>query len=75
MFIYESETTSGRLDVQTRAFYLEDSGLVSVNQYLFRDQEVLSCSQVDITIEQLDKIISIASHARLKDFYKKYNVQ
>jgi len=75
MFIYESESTDGNIDVQTRAFYIEEDGIVSINQYLFRGQEVLSCSQVDITIEHLDKIIAIASHARLKDFYKKYNVE
>lgn len=75
MFIYESESTDGNIDVQTRAFYIEGDGIVSINQYLFRGQEVLSCSQVDITIEHLDKIIAIASHARLKDFYKKYNVE
>ena len=75
MFIYESESTDGNIDVQTRAFYIEEDGIVSVNQYLFRGQEVLSCSQIDITIEHLDKIVAIANPVRLIDFYKKYTVE
>ena len=69
MFIYNSESKEGELDIQTRAFYIKDDGVVSINQYLFKKDRVVSSSQIDLTIEQLYKILTVASNVKLKYFY------
>ena len=68
MLLYETTEKEGRLDVETKVFYEEGSYKIFVNQYLFKGGDVLSCSQVDLNIEQISKICQVATllYSKLK---------
>lgn len=73
MLIFESDEKSGRLDIETKA-YFSGENTVSINQYLFDGPDVISTSEVNLTLDQLFKILTLSSRAHINKFLKDYKL-
>jgi len=78
MLLYESKHTEGKLDITTRA-YLDvedkDDYRLTLYQYLFRGDEVVSTNEVVLFPEQVTKIVNIFLGLEAKMLIEKYKIE
>jgi hypothetical protein len=72
MLLYEYKQKSKDRDVETRAYLNMEDNLMTFYQYTFKGPEVLQCHGIDIPLEELTRILKIATKVAINNFLKEY---
>ena len=77
MLLYESSEKEGTLEIITRA-YLDDEGegdRLTLYQYLFRGDKIISSSEVSLYPEQSTKIVNMFLNISAKKLLDNYKIE
>ena len=76
MHIYEAKYSTKSRNAYTDVFYSSTDKLFYVSQCITdKDEEILSVTNVELTISQIAKISEAAGRAYLEDFFNDYTVE
>ena len=74
MLLYKSEQEEGAVLVETKVYISDSYDRVILGQYLFKGTEVVSCSEVDLSMQQFASISTLASQAYVENFLGSYSL-
>ena len=77
MLLYESSEKEGTLEIVTRA-YLDDEGegdRLTLYQYLFREDKIISSSEVSLYPEQSTMIVNMFLNVSAKKLLVTYKIE